>query len=129
MAFCHRSSHHAAQLLQIHRFTDVVKRARFQGFDRIFCRAIGRNHNGAFFASTLLQLSQHFQPQAVGQAHIADDGGIALFADGRARGRHRACGVDAITLAHQGQLVQLAQVGFVIDHQNMQGFFTHKRGW
>ena len=101
LAFSHGLGHHATQLLQIHRFADVVKRARFQRFHRVFCRPIGGNHYGALFAPALLQLGQHFQPQAIGQTHIADNRSISLRGYGFACGRHRTCGMDTVALAHQ----------------------------
>ena len=65
IAFSPSRGHHAAQLLQIHRFADVVKRARFQGFDRILCRRF-------------CPCAAAFHPQAW-RAPVAKSGGVTTY--------------------------------------------------
>jgi len=71
------------------------------------------------------QVLQQFHAKAVGQAHVADDHVEAFGLQLLACFEQGGGGIDAVALAQQGQLVQGAQVGFVVDHQDGCGRCVH----
>jgi hypothetical protein len=58
------------------------------------------------------------RPSAVGQAHVGQHQRVRVLAEQRARLAHGGGAVDVQAHLDQGDLEQLAQVGFVVDHQD-----------
>ena len=65
----------------------------------------------------VLEPAQHVQAAAVGQAHVGDDRAVGAVLQMQQRLLHRAGGVHVVALAQQGQLVERAQVGLVVDDE------------
>ena len=109
--------HDGAELLQVHRLGEVVVGPRLQGFDRVFGRAIGGNDDRFLAPAGLFEAAQQVEPGAIGQAHVGDDGAVGAVLEvqpGIVDGPGR---LDVVALAQQGQLVERAQVWFVVDDQ------------
>ena len=121
----HCRGHHRAELLEIHGLGEVVEGARAQGLHGVFRRTVGGHHHAALAPLLVAQVLQQFHAKAVGQAHVADDHVEAFGLQLLACFEQGGGGIDAVALAQQGQLVQGAQVGFVVDHQDGCGRCVH----
>lgn len=114
----HGRCHYRAQLLELNRLAQVIECACAQGFDSIFRRTVGGDHHAPLTAAALLQLLQDFHAQPIGQAHVSEyniEAGIAQFV---ARLLQAFGRFDRVALAQQSQLVEQAQVGFIVNDQN-----------
>ena len=114
-----RRGRHGAELLQVHRLGQIVEGAGLQGLDGVFRRAVGRHHDAALGALVLAQVDQQVEPRAVGQPHVGDHRVEALLLQLGLGLVHRGRGFHAVAFAQQGQLVQRAQVGLVVDDQHV----------
>ncbi|MOA24407.1 hypothetical protein D3C78_1450820 [compost metagenome] len=123
----HGRGHDGAKLLEVHGLAQVVEGAGAQGFDHVVGRAVGGDDHAALGALLRAQVMQQFQPQPIGQAHVGEHGIEALGLQLRARLLHAVRGFDTVALAQQGQLVERAQVGFVIDDQDGGSNVRHGR--
>ena len=110
--------HHLPELLEVHGLGQVVEGAGAQRAHGVFGRAVGRDHDAAFAPALFAQLLQYLQAHAVGQAHVGDHDIEAAGAQQLARLLHAGRGFHAVALAQQAQLVERAQIGFVVDHEN-----------
>ncbi|MDT4849731.1 hypothetical protein FQZ97_838590 [compost metagenome] len=114
----HRLRHRVAQLFQVHRFGEVVERARLERLHRVVGRTKGGDDDALLGALGVGELAQQLQSQAIGQAHVGDQHVKALL------GQPLAClgevggGHHRMALAQQGELVQRAQVGLVVDDEH-----------
>ena len=113
--------HDTAKLLEIDRLGEVVKGPGLERLDRILGRAVGGDHHAAFRALLCRQVAQQFKPQAVGQAHVGDDGIKALQLE-LLTGLQQVTGsFYPVALPEQRQLVQSAQIRLVINDQDAGG--------
>jgi hypothetical protein len=115
------TGHHGAELTQIDRLGQVVVGAGLEGLDGVLGRTEGGDDDGALATSLLLEPGQHIHARTVGQSHVGDDHLIALVAQQRQGLGNRLGAVQLIPLAQQRQLVQGAQVGFVVDDEQAFG--------
>ena len=109
----------ARNCLQVDRLGEVVEGAGLERLDRVLGRAVGRHHDAPSRAGRLARACcSRSRPDAVGQAHVGDDGArsVRSFRCSSASAT-RAGGLDVVALAQQGQLVQRAQVGLVVDDE------------
>jgi hypothetical protein len=114
----HRRGHDGAELLEIDGLGEVVERAGAQGLDGVFGRSVSGHDHAALAPLLRTHLLQQLHAEAVGQAHVGDDGVELLPVQLRARLLHTGGGFHAVAFAQQGQLVERAQVGFVIDDED-----------
>jgi hypothetical protein len=115
----HGGGDHRAKLLQVDRLRQVVERTRLERLDRVFGRTVGRHHHAALAALVLLDAVDDLHALSVGQAHVGDHRVEAARLQVLPRFRHAARRLDAIALAQQRQLIQRAQVGLVVDDQDL----------
>ena len=113
--------HDGSKLLQIDRLGEVVEGAGLQGFDGVFGGPVGRHDDAPFAALVVLDALQYFHAEPIGQSHVGDHriealGRQMLHRLGYATGR-----IDLVAFAQQCQFVERAQVGFVVDHEDMRG--------
>ena len=116
-----RRGHHGTKLPQVHRLGQVVVGAALERLHRALRRAVGGDDDGLLAARALLQPLQQFQAGAVGQPHVGDDRAVGTLAQQRPGLLDAARGLDHVAFAHQRQLVQRAQIGFVVDDQQAVG--------
>src|SRR5690606_18656461 len=90
---------------------------RLQRLHRVLGRAVGGDDDGALAPAGVFQVAQQVQASAVGQAHVGDDGAVDAVLEVQQRVLDGGGGLDVVALAQQGQLVQRAQVGFVVDDE------------
>ena len=114
-------AHCSAQLFEINRLGEVVERARLERLHRVFGRAVGGDDDALFSSLVGIELAQQLQSQAVGQAHVGDQYIKTLLGQAFASLRQVAGGGYLVTFAQQGEFVQGAQVGFVVDDQHRGG--------
>jgi hypothetical protein len=119
LARLHGGRDHRAELLQVDRLGEVVEGAGLQRLDRVLGRAVGRHHHAALAALVFLDAVDDLHALAVGQPHVGDHRVEAAGLQVLPRFRHAARGLDAVALAQQRQLVQRAQVGLVVDDQDL----------
>ncbi len=111
--------HHGTKLLQVYRFGQVVECTRLQSLHRVLGRPVGRHHDAALGSLLSLQAPQQLEPKAVGQPHVRDDG-VEL-----PRVEQAACfgqvggSLHPVALTQQGEFVQCAQIGLVVNDQHM----------
>ena len=121
----HGGRHHQPELLQIDRLGQVIEGAAAQRLDSVFGGTVGRHDHAAFAPLLVAQVLQQFHAKAVGQAHVADHHvkaqGLQLLA-GLLQG---GGGFYAVALAQQGQLVEGAQVGLIVNNQDGGGRGIH----
>ena len=110
-----------AQLFEIDRLGEVVKRAGLEGFHGGFGRAVGRHHDAALRPSGGGQFAQQLHAQTVRQAHVGNEHVKCGFGQGAAGFGQRAGGLHLMAFADEGQLVEGEQVGFVINDKNACG--------
>jgi hypothetical protein len=113
-------------LLEIDRLGQVVEGAGLERLDRVLGRAVGGHDDAALGAVVALEVLQDLHAQAVGQAHVGDDGVEAAGLQVAHRLGHAAGGLDPVALAQQREFVQDAQVGLVVDDQDARG--ARRRG-
>ena len=116
-AAAERRGDDGAELLQVDRLGQVVVGAGLQRLDRVLGRAVGGDDDRLLAPAALFEPAQHVQAGAVGQPHVGDDGAVGPVLQVQQRLLHRARGLDVVALAQQRQLVERAQVGFVVDDQ------------
>ena len=108
----------SAQLLEVNRFRQVVEGTGFERFHRVFGRTVGGDDDAFLGALLGTECVQQFQAQAVGQSHVGDEHIKVLLRQAFARLRQVTSGHHLMALAQQGQLVQRAQIGFVVNDQD-----------
>ena len=73
-----------------------------------------------------VQLFEQLQPQSVGQAHVGDEQ-IELLAAQQGTGTFHILGRENLVAgAHEGDLVERAQIGLVIDHEDAGSGHVHE---
>ena len=106
-----------AELFQINRLGEVVEGPGLECLHGVFRRAVGGDHDAALRALVTRQFAKQCQPFAVGQAHVGDQQVVAVARQEFAGLGQRAGRLHLVAFAQQGQLVQRAQIGFVVDNQ------------
>ena len=112
-----RGTDQQAQLIQVDRLGEVIERPRFQGRDRVF-RASKRGDHRDLGPAAAVHLAHQIQTGAVRQPHIRQAQRIGAAGHQLARPRHRFGAVGVQPHPHQRQRQQVAQVGFVDDHED-----------
>ena len=106
-----------AELLQVDRLGEVVVSAGLQRLDGVLGRTVGGDDDGLLAPAALFEPPQQVEPGAVGQAHVGDDGTVGAVFQMQPGFFDRTRRLDVVALAQQCQLVQRAQVRFVVDDQ------------
>ena len=110
--------HHAPELVEIDRLGQIIERAHFERPHGVVCRAVGRDHNAALVTLLLLQPLHQLQPLPVWQAHVRHQNGKTFALQQGARLFQIGRTVHRIAAALQGNFIQRAQIGFIINDQN-----------
>src|SRR2546428_297234 len=120
-----RRAHQGAQLLEAHRLGDVIEGPGLERGDRVFRAAESGDHRHRKIARKAGDVAHQLEALAVGQAHVGEAQVVALvlepllgLGDG-AGARHAQAHLD------QRQLEQLADVGLVIDDQDLRPARRH----
>lgn len=113
-----RVEHEAAQLVERERLGDVVERTSLERFHCVLGAAVCRDDGHRRAVGSGGELAHEFDAQTVAQAHVGQHERKALTGQrlarfGQAAGKHHV-----VPHAAQGDLQQLAQVGFVIDDED-----------
>ena len=106
-----------AKLFEVDRLGQVIERAGLERLDRVFCRAIGRDDNTTLPALLRADVADQLQAETIGQPHVGDDQVKSVFMQAGKGLRQAFSGIDPEALAQQRQLIERAQVRFVIDNQ------------
>ena len=109
------------ELVQIDGFGQVIKGAGLQCTHRVVGRSVCRDDDAAFGALVLLQPFDQFQTLPVWQAHVGHQHGETLALQQIACLLQIACAADRVAATLQGDFVECAQIGFVINDQNLSG--------
>ena len=120
--------HHRAELLEVHGLGEVVEGPGAQRLDRVFCRAVSGHDHAALPALLVAQVLQQLHAEPVGQPHVGDHRVKALGLELLAGLLHVGRGLDPVALTQQGELVQGAQIGFVVNDKDGGGRGVHGGG-
>ena len=107
-----------AKLLQINRFCEVIKGATLEGLDGVFCRTVSGDHHAALAPMVCLEFGDQRKPQPVRQTHVGDQYIKLVFGQQCACLLQIARRVDLVAFAQQGEFIQRAQVGLIVNHQD-----------
>ena len=116
-AAAERRSDDAAELLQIDRLRQIVVGTGTQGIDRVLRRPVRGDDDRLLAPAALLEPLQYVEAGAVGQPHVGDDGAVGAVLQVQQRVLHGAGGVEVVAFAQQRQLVERAQIGFIVDDE------------
>ena len=109
---------HGAELLEVHGLGQVIEGAAAQGLHRVLGRAVGGHDDGALAAALVAQLAQQLHAAAIGQAHVGDQYVKTAQLQLRAGLGQGAGRFDTVALAQQCELIQRAQIGFVVNDKD-----------
>ncbi|TSE28204.1 hypothetical protein Tther_02253 [Tepidimonas thermarum] len=91
-------------------------------------RAIGGDDDDALGSLLARQVAQQLQPAAIGQPHVGQQRAVAPLRQARARLRQVPDGIHRQPDLDQRQLVELPQVGLVLDDEQGSGVVAAVHG-
>ena len=107
-----------AQLFERQRLRHVIERARLQCRNRVLGAAVRRDHRDRKVGAMRADVAHQLEAVAVRQPHVGEAEVEALALEKAGRLGDRSGALDPEAHADQGQLQQLADVGFVVDHEH-----------
>ena len=113
-----RGVHQLAQHAQVHRLADEIEGPGLEAVHRHVGAAVGGDDGNG---QLVVVIANQFDAPAIRQAHVGDAEVEALGIEQCAGLCHGGGGLGLEAHAHEGELHQLADVGFVVDDQGSGG--------
>src|SRR5205807_2326726 len=114
-----RRFHQGAQLLETDRLGNVVEGARLERGDRVLGAAMSGDHSHRQVGAEPGDMAHQLEPLAVREPHVSEAEVVAIALQPLLRLGDRAHALHAEPHLDQRQLEQLANVGLVVDDQDI----------